>query len=113
MKYYVVRHKATGRLMPARMFRTNTRGWSTWEPSDKPGYGYGGYGTVPRLFDSEIAARRAIIAWAEGPWFAPKESEGSWEEGYYEYLGTPVPKGDKKGRSRDELEVLSAELTLP
>lgn len=107
MRVFAIRHKATGLFMPSRMFRTNTRGWSTWEPGDKA---YGGYNKTPRLFDSWVGALRAIIAWAAGPWIAPLATEGDWETGCYDYQDIPCPKG-KSSRNKNELEIVELNLT--
>lgn len=109
MIYFAIRHKATGLFMPAQMFRSASRGWSTWVPGDA--CGYGGYNKTPRLFESRIRALRSIIAWAAGPWTAPMETDGDWESGYYQYQGTPCPSG-KKTRSRDDLEIVEVRVTL-
>ena len=107
MKFFAIRHKATGLFMPAQMFRTACRGWSTWEPGSTNGYG--GYNKTPRLFETRIRALRSVIAWAAGPWTAPMEQDGDWESGYYQYQGTPCPKG-KTTRSRDDLEIVEVEV---
>lgn len=108
MKYFAIRHKATGHFMPAQMFRSNSRGWSTWTPGDTE---YGGHNKTPRLFEAETSARRAIVAWARGPWTAPLETDGDWESGYYQYQGTPAP-GAGAGRSKEDLELVVVELSV-
>ena len=65
MIVYCIRHKATGKLMPAQMF-SRASGSTWWEPTDevrfRPVY------DAPRLFLSEIGARRAAAAWEKGTW---------------------------------------------
>ena len=54
---YAIKHVPTGKLMPARVFRTSSGGYTHWEPPDtKPG-GYGGYNPpLPRFFLDKHAA---------------------------------------------------------
>jgi len=83
---FALRHRATGKWMPARMF-SGASGWSYWEPTtdDKP------RDPGPRLFFTLTSARNAASAWAQGYWRRHTETEGSWEEGYYDVSCPPIP----------------------
>lgn len=65
---YAIKHVPTGKLMPARVFRTSSGGYTHWEPPDtKPG-GYGGYNPLrPRFFLDKHAAAVAVTCWLKGP----------------------------------------------
>jgi hypothetical protein len=95
MKFYVIRHKPTGTLLPARVLATHYE-------FDRPD------GTLePRLFKTERAAKICATCWSQGTWAQDirTESEG-WEYPSYTYLAEPVPQ-PVEGRYREHLEVLS------
>lgn len=103
-EFYVVRHKTTGRLLPARMGRTSTCS-SLWEPTVPklrvP------VDPAPRLFVSESSARRCIAAWAAGVW--------SYEtvrvvDGWFDEKTGFGPRKATIPRSKGDLEVVRVAL---
>lgn len=91
---WAIRHKPTGLYLPASNEKNEpiSRGFTYLEPSDR----------LPRLFCSEVRARKALQAWLKGQWFT-SYSAGDWN-------GGPEPDGiDHKpiaGRRGDEMEVV-------
>jgi hypothetical protein len=66
---YAIRHVPTGKLMPARIFRTSSGGYTYWEPTDTLPGGYGGYNPlVPRFFCDKSSAALAVSYWLKGPY---------------------------------------------
>lgn len=101
MKLFVLKHTATGALMPAQMSRTTRGGWSYWDP---PGEGHG---TLPRLFTSLRSAQNARSAWAQGRHKREVWSGYDWEgipDGYDNHVITDA------GRKLTDLEIVPAEL---
>lgn len=98
--YFIVRHKATGRTLPARVRATH------WD-FDMPEGVY-----EPRLFKTERAAKICATCWAQGAWHQEMrtESEG-WEYPSYNYLAEPAPQR-VEGRHRNDLEVVPVRLEL-
>lgn len=99
--FYVIRHKPSGTLLPARMHTTHYE-------FDRPA------GThEPRLFKSERAAKNCATCWAQGVWARETRTESDgWESGPgYTYLAEPVPQ-PVPGRRREDLEVVPARLEL-
>lgn len=92
--FYVIRHKPSGSLLPARVPATK------WD-FDRPNGVY-----EPRLFKSERAAKNCATCWAQGAWAQEcvTESDG-WEYPSYTYLDTPAPT-KVEGRQRADLEVV-------
>lgn len=98
--YFVIRHKPTGRLLPARVLATHYE-------FDRP------EGTQePRLFRTERAAKNCATCWAQGGWVRElrTDSEG-WEFPSYDYLAEPIPTA-VEGRKREDLEVVPVTLEL-
>lgn len=100
MIFYVIRHKPTQSLLPARVPATQ------WDFTTPDGV------FEPRLFRSERAAKNCATCWAQGVWVREvrTESEG-WEHPSYTYLDDPVPQ-PVEGRKREDLEVLPARLEI-
>lgn len=98
--YYVIRHKPTGTLLPARMLATHFE-------FDRPA------GALePRLFKSERAAKNCATCWAQGAWARDTRTEsGGWEYPSYTYLAEPCPQ-PVPGRRREDLEVVQVHLEL-
>lgn len=101
MIIYVIEHKATGQLMPQMK---NGKGYTHWNPS-------GGKIVrkalpIPRIFNTELDARRTISQWAANPnaymalepdtWYGPGE-------GYY-------LDSKPDGRSKNDLKVVKMSL---
>lgn len=106
MKVYALRHKATGEFMPAKMFRTASRGWSHWAPGPKV---EAPYDANPRLFFTHKGADNSRVLWAQGVF---KRHVGSYTgfdsvEHYdeTEVVAPPTP------RHKDDLEIVTYELT--
>lgn len=100
MKFYVIRHKSTQQLLPARVPATQ---WAFDDPNSVH---------EPRLFRSARAAKNCATCWAQGVWAQESrtDSEG-WEYPSYTYLAEPVPRA-VPGRKREDLEVLEAVLAV-
>ncbi len=98
--YFIIRHKATGRIMG----QNRIRGSTYWEPVDEPQQ-------PPRLFLSALSAQRSVIQWTRGNCKARIEHTfGFAEQPEYEISGTEytlVP-----GRAKGDLEVVQATITL-
>lgn len=98
--FYVIRHKPTGKLLPARVMATHYE-------FDMPD------GVLePRLFRTERAAKCCATTWSQGVWRQESctESEG-WEYPSYTYLAEPAPV-KTEGRKREDLEIIPAKLEL-
>jgi hypothetical protein len=112
MKIWTLRHKATGKFMPSRMFKQAGKGWTYWNPyEERPGYTP--HDTNPRVFFTLQSARNAKVAWCAGEWNKNVQTEGDWETGYFDYLAAPVVNTPSVPRSRDDLEIVEGELVLP
>lgn len=98
MIYFVIRHRPTGRLLPARVPATV--------------FDFDTDAFEPRLFSTERAAKNCATCWAKGPWKQAEvtESEG-WEYPSYTYLDSPAPVGPTT-RTREDLEVLQVSLDV-
>lgn len=102
-EYYAVRHKVTGRLMPATIGR-RARGWSFWDPitsacmrlPQEP----------PRMFASKRGAINAASAWAQGV----HVNTTHWESDGWESPGYPVDvietRDPPRPRKYSDLEVV-------
>lgn len=98
--YFVIRHKPTGTLLPARVLATHYE-------FDRPAGVY-----EPRLFNTERAAKNCATCWAQGAWARElKTASEGWEYPSYTYLAEPAPY-TAPGRRHDDLEVIPAELKL-
>lgn len=95
---YAIRHKPTGHYLPDPD-RVQWRK-SHVEPVDCSG------DTNPRLFHTELSAKRALSAWLQGKW----KADLSWESEGYEYGGyyvqdTPCPD-PVAHRVKDDMEIV-------
>lgn len=107
--YYVLRHVATGRVMPALMSRSGRGGWSFWNPAsvDRSEHGHG-HGTAPRLFETLRSAQNARSAWAQG-----YHKRVAWSG--YDWEG--IPDGGEEhliedaGRKLTDLEITVVEVS--
>jgi hypothetical protein len=98
MNFWVIRHKPTNNLLPARVPATK---WDFTIPD-------GVY--EPRLFRSERAAKNCATCWAQGAWGAQVETESDgWDGPSYTYLTEPMPV-PVPGRKREDLEVVPVRL---
>jgi len=87
---WVIRHKPTGKLLPA-----NPKGYGHTQMHVE---GNNEKMTlVPRLFDNEKTAKRALIQWLQGVF------RNQWEDGIE--VNTP-----KTPRVKDDMEVIEVEL---
>ena len=107
---WAIRHKPTGKFMPARMFRTARAGWTYWDPLDKSPETRP-YDPSPRLFFTRQAAANALSAWLQGKWKQEVQTEGSWDEAPYDYLAEPTPTAVAT-RSREDMELVEGTLSL-
>jgi len=98
--YYVIRHKPTGRLLPARVP-------ATYYDFDRPDEAL-----EPRLFHTQRAANNCATCWAQGAWVQQERTkQEGWEMPSYTYLAEAIPEA-VPGRKREDLEVVVAHLTL-
>ena len=96
--YYIIRHKPTGRTLPARVRATH------YEFDRLEGV------LEPRLFKSERAAKNCATCWAQGAWHQEVVTEqDGWEMPSYQYLAEPAPQL-VEGRKREDLEVVPVRL---
>lgn len=96
MIVYTLRHKATGKFMPARMYRTSAAGFSFWNPYEtRPGWVP--HEPNPRVFFTRQSAKNAKAMWEAGEWrkrFGPDEFIG---------IATDTPENP---RAKDDLEIV-------
>lgn len=107
--YFILRHVATGRVMPALMSRSWRGGWSYWNPASPSTYDHG-HGTAPRLFETLRSAQNARSAWAQGYHKRERGTAYDWEgtpDGYDDHLV------EGAGRKLTDLEILTVELSAP
>lgn len=101
MKVYVIRHKLSGKFMPARMFRTTNRGASWWEPGTSVPHD-----PSPRIFPTAHAARSALGQWLLGPVekFQTQGYEDPYPEVEMQHVAPAAP------RVREDMEIVECEL---
>lgn len=100
--YYVIRHKATGELMPQAK---RNRGYSHWNPGNTE-HKFDQTLGVPRLIDTRRKAAKCIVEWANlpnGRHSSYQSYDGEWDE-------TVDSKPD--GRKREDLEIVEIDLIL-
>lgn len=102
MHFHAIRHKPTGQLMPARITRSASRGWTHWNPN-RP---HAEQSRAPRLFDTERAANNAVTQWLKGPVV-------------WKHYGDPID-GDvklvhqiKPWRRAEDVEVVPVDVEVP
>jgi hypothetical protein len=93
--YYVIRHKATGEIMPQAQ---RNRGYSHWNPSKNNQFNQAL--DVPRLLSSRRKAHNCIRAWSANP----NARQSSYQTYYGEWNDDLVIKDD--GRKIEDLEVV-------
>ncbi len=98
MNLFIIRHKATGKLMPAR---SNT--W--WDPEKDSS-------VTPRIFARLVDAKNAKRYWEGGPLMQVYEqpSGPDWIDDGNSYLERSKEYGLE--RRPDDLEILEATLTI-
>ena len=97
MQIFAIRHKPTGKFIPSKMSRNGgSRGWSHWSPGIRDGFG-----DAPRIFDSEIKAKRALSAWLRGEY-----EVNDYDYGHYRNT-LKQPKGQ---RNVEDMEIVVAEI---
>ena len=107
MIVYCLRHKVTGKWMPARMFRASSHGWSFWNPYEtRPGYVP--HDANPRVFFTKQSALNAKSMWEAGEW-RKGWTAGSYFEPPEETTPAPYDPEDHK-RARGDLEVVAMTL---
>jgi len=104
MIYYVIRHKASGELMPQAK---KDRGYSHWNPSHLEHKFLSSLG-VPRLIDTRRKATACIVQWAANP-NVERYFINDWETGHSEEAGL---RDKDDGRTKDDLEVLKINLQI-
>lgn len=111
MKVWAIKHKPTGKWMPARMYKGG--GWSYWNPGHTPQYlstEEVPFDPTPRLFATLPSVRNALTAWLQGEWDRSTKREGDWETGYYDVTAEPEPSKPPVERKRGDMEIVELEL---
>lgn len=109
MIVYCLRHKATGKWMPARMYRTSAAGFSFWNPYEtRPGWVP--HEPNPRIFFTRQSAKNAKAMWEAGEWrkrFGPADC--SMPFGPEEFIGI-APAAPENPRAKGDLEIVAMTL---
>lgn len=105
MIVYALRHKATGKFMPSRMYRTSLAGFSFWNPHEtRPGWLP--HDQNPRIFFTRQSAKNAKVMWEAGEWrkrFGPVDC--SMPFGPEEFVGV-APDAPEIPRAKGDLEIV-------
>lgn len=110
MKVYALRHKATGKFMPVRMYRTSGAGWSFWNPYEtRPGYLP--HDQNPRLFFTKKSAQNAKSMWEKGEWIQ-RYSRPTLFDPSEEPIGPAAKMPAENPRQKDDLEIVEMRLTV-
>lgn len=101
MIYWVIRHKATGELMPQM---AKDRGYTNWNPNTNksPRQALG----VPRLFDKLRSANISAKRWAS----MPNAHNRYYTSSYGEDVDGIITRDD--GRKLEDIEVVKVDLVL-
>ena len=97
MNFWIVRHKANGTILPARVPATQ--------------FGFSRMYGEPRLFATERAAKNCARCWSQGVWSIVTQRDGDWETGYYNYDGPPAPTGTPS-RNYEDLEIVPVRMEI-
>lgn len=100
---YAILHKPTGSYMPVPTGYRG-RGSSNWEPTEKVG------NQDPRLFNTLIAAKRALSSWLMGMHKPVMEYDDVWGRSALVQEGVeiiPVPS-----RKREEMSIVELQFTI-
>ena len=102
VQMYAIRHKPSGGYLPRPNGHAG-RGGSHVEPRVfKDGSGH-----IPRMFPTMAGAKAALGQWLRGKHKGIRE----YEDGYYYTVGADiVPCPDRK---REDMEIVTVEVTLP
>jgi len=105
MNVYTIRHKATGKFMPARMSRGSNRGWSHWEPTDDKLV----FDKSPRVFFSLKSAQNALVQYCLGVHKRHYEpATNFWDDpGGEDFVEIQLPLIP---RSRTDFEIITYEM---
>lgn len=105
--YYVIRHKATGQIMP---LMKRGRGYSHWNPGNPKAPALTYALTVPRMLTTPEQAERCIRQWACAPNKTEKivHSFGTWHD-EVDVIEDIKPDG----RQKSDLEIVIVILTVP
>jgi hypothetical protein len=100
--YFVIRHKATGKLMPQLV----GRGYSSWHPAHPDPKEVWNDGLTPRLFNSKRAATTSVVNWERGMYVMHRDS-GDWPVREPEETLEIIPQPHRR---KGDLEILEVEL---
>lgn len=96
-QYWVVRHKPTHRVLPARLADPRQH-WTHWDPASSDAELL-----APRLFTREQAARQALVYWLQGTW-VPELAPARFEDP--EVLGIiALPRADRRAEDMEVIPV--------
>lgn len=101
---FAIRHKPTGKWMPARLNKS-PGGWSYWEPTSDDE----AHDANPRIFYTLRSAQNALTAWLMGEHSRKQGVSVDWEgipDGYDDHIvnAPPIP------RRRDDMEIVGFSL---
>ncbi len=98
MSYFIIRHRSTGRFMPAL-----PRGATWWEPTKSKE-------ASPRLFAKRAHASNAKDWWERGAWLTEYNRSSSWDgDDDAAFLARREPEAPRK---KGDLEILEVELKI-
>lgn len=101
---FALRHVATGRFMPARMYRTSGAGWSYWNPHETR-EGWKPHDENPRIFFTHQSAKNAAAMWTAGEWKRHRGTSYSFDGvDNFDYLEVKTPEAPRR---RGDLEVVA------
>lgn len=101
LQVFAIRHKPTGKWMPARVNAT-AGGWSYWNPTSDDVVRDGN----PRVFFTLRSAQNALTAWLMGEHSRKQGVHVDWEgipDGYDDH----VVNAPRAPRHRGEMEIVS------
>lgn len=104
MQVFAIKHKPTGKWMPARLNKA-PGGWSYWDPTDDAP----AHDKNPRLFFTLRSAQNALTAWIMGEHRRESGTTYDWE-GIPEGYDNHIIDEPKVPRSREQMEIVRMEL---
>lgn len=106
MNLYAIRHRPTGKMMPARMFKQSGAGWSWWEP-DENRPGYLPHDQNPRLFYTKQSAQNALSQWLRGPLAKRTVSMHTSYSDFGDEESVIVTRAEPATRVRGDMEIVA------
>ena len=104
MTYFIIKHKATGKIMPQLV----GRGYTNWNPSHPDEKQVWDDALIPRLFHNKAAATTSASHWYRGA-YVMHRSAGSWPE---IEPGEDLEIVPQPHRQKGDLEIIEVELRM-